>query len=256
MTRQGWKGPAMLVLCVFVLLIVATLGTRRRRAAAVCTRARADWVLDGAGLLVQGLVVPALGASFTYGLCQTLAPSLQGVWTVSGPVAFGLNFVVVDYLYYWNHRLLHTARWWPLHAVHHTPEIFDVFITARNTLWTPLAIAYVWANGLGLFLLAEPGPFMAAAALTASLDLWRHTTFGPAPGSWAHRLLALVLITPHEHMWHHSEDRADDNFGANLALWDRLHGTYYRGVEPPARLGLALGLPWPQQLLFPFGKTS
>jgi sterol desaturase/sphingolipid hydroxylase (fatty acid hydroxylase superfamily) len=244
----------MLVLCVFLLLTVTTLWAPRRRAEAY-TRARADWVLDGAGLLVQGLMVPALGASCIYGVCQIVAPCLQGAFTVSGPVAFGLNFVVVDYLYYWNHRLLHTTRWWPLHAVHHTPKIFDVFITARNTLWTPLAIAYVWANGLGLFLLADSGPFMAAAALTAGLDLWRHTTFGPATGSWAHRLLALVLITPHEHMWHHSHDRTDDNFGANLALWDRLHGTYYRRVEPPTRLGLVLRLPWYQQLVFPFGKT-
>jgi len=243
----------MLVLCVFVLLTGVTLGVRRERAA-VCTRAGTEWVIDGTGLLVQGLVVPALGASFIYGVCKTVAPSLEGVLTVSGLVAFGLNFVVVDYLYYWNHRLLHTTWWWPLHAVHHTPAIFDVFITARNTLWTPLLIAYVWVNGLRLFLLAEPSPFMAAAALTASLDLWHHTTFGPAPGSWVHRLLAVVLITPHEHMWHHSHDRADANFGANLALWDRLHDTYYREVHPPARLGLPLGLPWQHQLLFPFCK--
>ena len=143
-----------------------------------------------------------------------------------------------------------------LHAVHHTPEMFDVFITARNTLWTPLLIAYIWANGLGLFLLAEPGPFMAAAALTASLDLWRHTTFSPVPGSCGRIVSsALVLITPHEHMWHHSHDRADDNFGANLALWDRLHGTYYRGVVPPA-CGLALGLPGNSSCCCPLARHA
>ena len=243
----------MLVLCVFVLLTVATLGARRRRAAA-CTEAQGPLGDQGAGLLVQGLVVPALGASCIYGLCQTMAPSLQGMWTVSGrsPLVptcrrrLSLLFLESSVASY---RAMVAA---PRRASH--SGNVDVSVAARNTLWTPLLIAYVWANGLGLFLLAEPGSLMAAAALTASLDLWRHTTFSPAPGSWAHRLLALVLITPHEHMWHHSHDRADDNFGANLALWDRLHGTYYRGVHAPARLGLALGLPWQQQLLLPFGK--
>ena len=89
----------MLVLCVFVLLTVATLGARRRRAAA-CTRARADWLIDGAGLLVQGLVVPALGASWHLWLVSDHGTRSPGrVRRVSWPVAFGLNFVVVDYLY-------------------------------------------------------------------------------------------------------------------------------------------------------------
>jgi len=34
------------------------------------------------------------------------------------------------------------------------------------------------------------------------------------------------VITPHEHAWHHSSARTDVNFGANLSLWDRVHGAY------------------------------
>jgi sterol desaturase/sphingolipid hydroxylase (fatty acid hydroxylase superfamily) len=162
----------------------------------------------------------------------------------------------VDYLYYWNHRALHTQALWKTHAVHHTPEHADVFITSRNTLWTPLLLVYLWANGLMIFLLKDPVPFLLAASITASLDLWRHTTFITAPGSVLHRALAGLLVTPNEHLWHHSRERAGCNFGANLSLWDRLHGTYYSPTARPARLGIPVRLALSRKLLFPFRATS
>ncbi|HXG65453.1 MAG TPA: sterol desaturase family protein [Blastocatellia bacterium] len=241
----------MIVFAVFLLLMILTVTLRQTRAAAL-SRNASEWALDATGLIVQGIAVPALQASLVYGILLAVIPEAQGALELSGLSAFLLNFVAVDYLYYWNHRLLHSRWLWKTHAVHHTPGHVDVFITSRNTLWTPLLIVYVWANGLFVFLLRDPAPFLMAAAITASLDLWRHTGFAPEPGSRLHRALALVLITPNEHTWHHSSDQADRNFGANLSLWDRLHGTYYS----PARLPISLGIPLPldlkRKLLLPF----
>lgn len=241
----------MIVFISFLILAALTFSFRNTRARSLA-RGVADWVLDGSGLLVQGVAVPALQAGLVYGLLNILTPDANGILNLSWPVTFLLNFVVIDYIYYWNHRLLHSKALWNTHAVHHTPQMADVFITSRNTLWTPLLIVYVWANGAFLFLLKDPYPFLLSASITAGLDMWRHTSFAPGPGSSIHRAIALLLITPNEHMWHHSSDRAERNFGANLSVWDRIHGTYYSPVNRPERLGIPSVMDLKHQLLFPF----
>jgi sterol desaturase/sphingolipid hydroxylase (fatty acid hydroxylase superfamily) len=241
----------MLVFISFLLLATLTFSLRQTRER-VRLREPADWALDGAGLVIQGVVVPALQSALIFGLLSGIAPKARGILSLSTVSGFLLNFVLVDYLYYWNHRWLHGRSLWPAHAVHHTPELMDVFITSRNTLWTPLLIVYLWVNGLFIFLLRDPGAFILAASLTAGLDLWRHSSFSPRPGSALHRALGRVLITPHEHAWHHSRDRVDCNFGANLSLWDRLHGTYHSPAVRAEALGVPSTLSLKRKLLFPF----
>jgi sterol desaturase/sphingolipid hydroxylase (fatty acid hydroxylase superfamily) len=241
----------MIVFISFWLLVALTFSLNSARASAL-RRNASDWTLDISGLLVQGFVIPALEVSLVYGLLNIIAPQAKGSLEIPWVFVFLLNFVAVDYLYYWNHRLLHSKMFWKIHAVHHTADRVDVFITSRNTLWTPLLIVYVWANGISLFLLKDPVPFLLAASITASLDLWRHTQFFAAPGSWLHRVVSVVIITPNEHIWHHSSDRADANFGANFSIWDRIHGTYQTAAHRPESLGIPLQLGLNRKLLFPF----
>jgi sterol desaturase/sphingolipid hydroxylase (fatty acid hydroxylase superfamily) len=241
----------MIVFISFWLLTALTFSLSGERASAL-RRNAADWTLDISGLLVQGLAIPALEVSLIYGLLNIITPQAKGVLDMTWALAFLLNFVIVDYLYYWNHRLLHSKTFWKIHAVHHTADRVDLFITSRNTLWAPLLIVYVWVNGIFLFLLKDPVPFLLSASITASLDLWRHTSFFTAPGSLLHRAVSLVIITPNEHVWHHSSDRADSNFGANLSIWDRIHGTYVRAAHRPESLGIPLRLGLNRKLLFPF----
>lgn len=241
----------MIVFIAFLTLTALTLALRETRASAL-GRNPQDWTLDASGLLVQGALVPALQSSLVYAILIALAPQLKGALEISNVGAFLLNFVAVDYLYYWNHRLLHSRALWSAHAVHHTPERIDVLITSRNTLWSPLLIVYVWANGFFFFIIKDPAPYLLAASLTASLDLWRHTSFSPRPDGAFHRALALLLITPHEHNWHHSSDQSYKNFGANLSVWDRIHDSYFSPATRPRSFGIRLDLDLKRKLLFPF----
>jgi sterol desaturase/sphingolipid hydroxylase (fatty acid hydroxylase superfamily) len=149
----------MLVFISFWILVALTFSLRRQRDSAL-ERKRADWTLDIAGLLVQGAVIPALEIGAAYWLLLKIAPDAKSSLEISRPFAFLLNFAAVDYLYYWNHRLLHSKALWKAHAVHHTAERADVFISSRNTVWASLLIVYVWANGLFIFLLKDPAPFL------------------------------------------------------------------------------------------------
>jgi sterol desaturase/sphingolipid hydroxylase (fatty acid hydroxylase superfamily) len=235
----------MLVFIAFAVLIAATAVLRGWKFFA---RSRGEWVVDGAGLIVQGVLVPLIEAFAIVALLTTAAPKLRGSVSMPFALAFLLNFVVIDYAYYWNHRLLHGALWrW--HIVHHTAPRLDVLVTARNTLWTPLLIVYVWLNGIFLFLLRDPSGFLLGISLTAALDLWRHSPHRvPRPLSW-------MIITPSDHAWHHSRARTDVNFGANLSIWDRLHGTYATDERSPEVLGVEVPMTAARRLLFPFQKT-
>jgi sterol desaturase/sphingolipid hydroxylase (fatty acid hydroxylase superfamily) len=121
--------------------------------------------MDLSGLFVQGVFIPA-ASLFVAGILRGEAPGHSGALHISWALSFTLNFVAVDYLYYWNHRLLHGPLWrW--HAAHHSARSMDVLITSRNTLWTPLLIVYVWANAVFLYVLADPRPYLAARRLAS-----------------------------------------------------------------------------------------
>lgn len=240
------------MLLVFVAFTGLTLLAVRRAGwrGWLASRTGPEWVLDGAGLLVQGIAVPLLQAWLVGQGLRWLVPGWEGVLAVPAWAAFALVFVGVDYAYYWNHRALHARALWPLHRVHHASRTLDAWATSRNTLWTPLFIVYLWLNGALLFLTGQEAAILWAAGLSSALDLWRHGG-KPLPAAWE-GLARLALVTPTDHAWHHSADLVDVNFGANLNVWDRLHGTYHPAPAPPERLGVDVSPSLLHRLVWPF----
>lgn len=240
----------MVVFIAFWILMGLT-AANHRRLAAIRAKSWEDWVLDVTGLLFQGLIIPILQITVVYQLYSFLLPNHHGCLNLPAVAAFLLSFVFVDYLYYWNHRLLH-SRWWHLHKVHHTMTDRNVLGTSRNTLWTSFFILYLWIHPLFIYLLVDPSWYIAGASLTSALDLWRHSEIEPAPGSFFHRLLSPWLILPCNHAWHHSNNSNIGNFGANFKLWDKIHGTDYTSDYPPKVLGSEIQLSLTQKLILPF----
>ncbi len=227
--------------------------SNRARFAQVLARKRRDWILDITGLLAQGVLVPLVLTVPLLSVYTFLWPSLHGSVHLPAVAAFAAPIVGVDYLYYWNHRLLHTPALWPWHRVHHTAEHMDVLVTSRNTLWTNLLMVHVWATSVALFLLHDPAPYLWGAALTACLDLARHAPITLARWPRLEFALGLVLVLPRDHAFHHADNPRHGNFGANLVLWDRLHGTYLGAGDPPSRLGVGNQWSTARSLLWPFG---
>ena len=210
--------------------------------------------IDLTGLLTQGLLVPILQVMFIVWILNIMFPFAHSSIAMNPALMFMLNFIVVDYVYYWNHRLLHNKAFWNWHMVHHTAERMDVWVTSRNTFWSPLFIIYLWLNGFFIFLLKEPAPFILSASITAALDIWRHSELLLQKGTLVHSLISSSFITPHEHSWHHSKNRSDCNFGANLNWWDKIHGTYYSPETSPPLLGIKLQMNIWKRLFYPFSR--
>lgn len=212
---------------------------------------RADWMLDLCGLGMQGVVIPGLQIGLLYQSLHWLIPHSENCLTLSPLAGFFFCTVLVDYGYYWNHRWLHSSGW-PVHFVHHTVTQLDVWGTSRNSLWSSFFILYLWVHAIMLYLLRDPSGYLWGISITAMLDLWRHSRFSPTVGSWYHRILASWLILPQDHALHHAQQDHACNFGANLKIWDRLHGTAGKTTHFPKRLGIETALTFWQKLLYPF----
>ena len=69
-----------------------------------------DWMLDGVSLFVQGAVIPLSQVFLVAALLGNVAPGTAGTLDLNPVLSFVICFVGVDYLYYWNHRILHTPK--------------------------------------------------------------------------------------------------------------------------------------------------
>lgn len=241
----------MLVFVIFLLLLAFTLKDRGRRLL-IFKKSHRDWILDLLGLFAQGVIIPALQVTLIYFIYQKLLPGARGTWDLNRPFAFMLCLVGVDYLYYWNHRLLHDPLFWPIHQVHHTATQMDVLCTSRNTLWSSFCIIYLWIHGLFLYLLSDPSSYLLAIGMTSALDLWRHSFFELPQDSWLYRWISPWLILPQDHANHHHKEGKRGLFGANFKLWDRLHSTCPRDIPSSGDLGIPVPLPLWKQLFWPF----
>src|SRR5436190_12389102 len=166
----GWLLPFL------ALVILAALERLSRPDRTPGAYARADHLLNLAGLLIQGAMVPVCGYLIATRMLAVHWPDAAGTVRIGWVGAFALNFVAVDGLYYWQHRLFHRVPMlWALHRCHHASPALSVWATSRNSLLVNFLFVYMLVNPLLGFLCDRPDGFFAAAALTAALDLWRHS---------------------------------------------------------------------------------
>ena len=150
-------------------------------------------------------------------------------------------FVVDDASRYYLHRLMH--RWpalWAFHRVHHTAESLTPFTVFRTHpvegVLFGLRSALVQGVLIGVFvflfydrvtLLSVLGANVFTAALNLLGSNLRHS---PVPISYG-KTLESWLISPAQHQIHHSQAREhwNKNFGAFIAVWDRLGNTLEYG---------------------------
>ena len=231
--------PAIaIVVALFAVLAVVELGAYARKTGRPYPRRDAVRALAcylGFFLtteLLRGLAAPLYALVGRHGIA--VAP--ESTWA-----AWLLAFLGEELLYYWQHRLMHAARFaWAHHRVHH--EIRSMtFVTGMQNGWFGV-VAGKWLYCLPLALLGFE-PQMLLDLMTANMlyNYILHTELAP-PLRW----LEWGLNTPSLHRVHHSylPEHIDHNFGAIVSLYDRLFGTFRReqpgevegyGLAPRAR---------------------
>jgi sterol desaturase/sphingolipid hydroxylase (fatty acid hydroxylase superfamily) len=183
------------------------------------------WAISGAirGLILGVVFIAAYRAS-------------PFAWDVANPWSLVAALIVVDFFYYWSHRVSHTLPlWWALHALHHSSTRFNLSLGLRNS----------WISGWMDWIFVLPAPLLGfhpvlVAAAVAIMQVWDflcHAHYvGKLPG------IDAIFNSPSNHRMHHSVAAAHRlcNLGGMLIIWDRLFGTYipqtgrvFYGVDPP-----------------------
>lgn len=177
---------------------------------------------------LSGLFMRILGIGIYELLFETVAmlnvkASLPG-W------AYWLSlFLLVDFAYYWAHRMSHEINlFWGGHVVHHQSEDYNLSVALRQSsfqvVWTfafSLPIAVVGYNTYD---------FALVSALNTLYQFWIHTETINKLGWFEY-----VFNTPSHHRVHHGRDPKyiDKNHAGSLIIWDRMFGTFQAEEEKP-----------------------
>ena len=157
---------------------------------------------------------------------------------VSWPIALLVSVVVLDFLLYLGHRLLHTSFLWHTHAAHHSVEHLYWFGGNRASP-IHIAVQSVWPSLLALVWPVHGGsPAMVIQLIIyACIQHFNHANL-----KWRLGLLGWLLVTPRYHFVHHGADPKlnNSNFGFLLTVWDRMFGTYVSPNSVPDDFPLGL----------------
>jgi len=200
-------------------------GTRTERRAAARLARRVASVGGVTAVVAGGVAITTTWASRTTPerlWRRRIAPDLG-----TGILAVGAAIAAWDFLYYWDHRFMHTSRYmWAIHVVHHSSEHYNLSTALRQPVAEALG-TFVPFGSLCLFGI-RPGLVETARGVNLLYQYWIHTEtigkLGPAEE---------VLNTPSHHRVHHGSNRQylDRNHGSILIVWDRLFGTFEPEVD-------------------------
>lgn len=140
-----------------------------------------------------------------------------------------MSFLLVEFFYYWHHRLGHQISWfWASHQVHHSISQLN-FGNSLRLSWTAIL------SGQGIVYLPLIFMGLSIERITFLLEVnffyqfWLHTELVSKLG-----ILEWVINTPSQHRVHHGVNPLyqNKNFGGVLCIFDRLFRTYQSETEP------------------------
>jgi len=151
------------------------------------------------------------------------------------------SVVLLDLFIWYQHLLFHKVPvLWRLHRVHHADLDFDLTTGLR---FHPIEVLLSMLIKAALILLFG---FPAVAVLVFEVILngcAMITHSNVRLPSSLDRLIRFLFVTPDMHRVHHSwrMDEANSNYGFNLAVWDRLFGTY-KADSVDGQAGITFGI--------------
>lgn len=136
-------------------------------------------------------------------------------------------FVIVDFIQWNVHRMLHRVPWlWEFHKVHHSVREMGFaahlrFHFMETIVYKTLQYIPVSMIGFGI------DDFFAVHIIALIIGHLNHANLG-----WGYGPLGYIFNNPKMHIWHHAKDFPSNrpygmNFGLSLSIWDYLFGTAY-----------------------------
>ena len=173
--------------------------------------------------LTEKISVVAFTGAF-YFLSQYIPWQIPiNIWTTI------LCILLIDFLYYWEHRIEHRVRaLWTYHSIHHSSPIYN-YTTALRVSFIDSFVT--WIFYLPAILIGfHPYVVLLAILFMLTYQFWLHTEIIGKLG-WYEK----IFMTPSQHRVHHGSDDIylDKNYGAILSIWDRMFGTFQEELHTP-----------------------
>lgn len=152
------------------------------------------------------------------------------------------GILLLDLIIYLQHVTFHAVpALWRLHRMHHADPDIDVTTGARFhpiEIVLSMLIKFAAIAALG----ATPAAVVLFEVLLNATSIFNHANVRIPLG--IESILRWLIVTPDMHRVHHSieRDETDSNFGFNLAVWDRLFGTY-RAQPRAGHEAMTIGIP-------------
>jgi sterol desaturase/sphingolipid hydroxylase (fatty acid hydroxylase superfamily) len=136
-------------------------------------------------------------------------------------------FLIIDFLYYWKHRIEHQVRlFWGYHSVHHSSSYYNYAVAFRGLFTEQFTsnLFYLPAVFIGF----HPVVLVLCIKLVYLYQFWLHSEMIGCLHTFD-----LIFNSPSNHRVHHgcNDIYIDKNLGGVTMLWDHLFGTYQSEVE-------------------------
>ena len=170
-------------------------------------------------------------ASQGFGLTHWLQASTLGTIVIT--------FLVLDFFGGWLvHLVQHKARFlWRFHMIHHSDNNVDVTTGLRHHPIESVLRGVFFLAGV----LVAGAPIYAVMIFQTLLVLATQFTHAniSLPG-WLDKIVSYIVVSPNMHKVHHhwQQPYTDSNYGAVLAIWDRLFRTFLKLDAKDIRYGL------------------
>ena len=154
-----------------------------------------------------------------FGLTQWLNTSVLGTILIS--------FLVLDFFGGWLvHLVQHKTRFlWRFHVVHHSDNNVDVTTGLRHHPIESVLRGIFFLMGV----IVAGAPMYAVMIFQTLLVLATQFTHANISlPKWLDKPLSYIIVSPNMHKVHHhwQQPYTDSNYGAVLAIWDRIFGTF------------------------------
>ncbi len=166
-----------------------------------------------------------LGGAFMFAILAGVANYVP--WKLTGTIGIVATFLIVDLLFYLQHRVFHSdSIFAPFHEIHHTSEQYNFTTTLRASVFLPFINPIFYAPAI-LFG-CDPVTVIICFSLIQVYQFFLHTQLIPHLGPFEG-----LVNTPSTHRVHHGNRREqyESNLGGVLLVWDRIFRSY--AVEKP-----------------------
>ncbi|MCB9093910.1 MAG: sterol desaturase family protein [Halobacteriovoraceae bacterium] len=160
-------------------------------------------------------------------------------WSIGIPI---IQFLVLDFVIYWQHRIFHDIPFlWKFHRMHHTERYLDLTSALRFHPVEMIISFFIKAIFIVLFGI-YPAIVILFEILLNGLAMFNHANLN-IPEE-IDTLLRKFIVTPDMHRVHHSSKSEDihHNYGFNLSIWDYLLKTYKK-ISKNDLENFSIGLP-------------